>query len=267
LKWGSDEGIIEAARMSTDKGFEGWGGFYYQECTVCDWKSETQEEPHICVPTICPQCASRADWKRTPSGDERLLKYLYEHWHHTPFEMAGFQIEIKAPIMVIREWERHRTQSYNEMSGRYVPLPNENYVPSVDRILMQSAGNKQAGAIKGADQITMQQAHMFRQGLIDQYEQDQLFYDLALKMGVPKELARLHVPVGRYSRMRAQAVLRNWLAFATLRDDSHAQWEIQQYAKVVVQLIAEHFPRTHALYLAQRQDREDFLAWKKARKN
>lgn len=71
--WGSDERIIEAARMSTNKGFLGWG---------------TPEKP----------------------GDEKLLAYLWKNKHATPFEMAGATMEIQAPILVFREWHRHRTQ-------------------------------------------------------------------------------------------------------------------------------------------------------------
>jgi hypothetical protein len=86
--WGRDERIIEAARMSTGKGFQGW------------------------------------------DTDAKLLAFLYNNKHATPFEMAGLVIEVKAPIFVFREWHRHRTQSYNEMSARYIPLPDENYVPT-----------------------------------------------------------------------------------------------------------------------------------------
>lgn len=102
--WGSDERIIEAARMSTGKGFNGWG---------------TPGAP----------------------GDEKLLAYLYNHKHMTPFEMAGVVIEVKAPIFVFREWHRHRTQSYNEMSARYIPLPDENYIPTIERVMMSGGTN------------------------------------------------------------------------------------------------------------------------------
>ena len=107
--WGSDISIVEAARMSTNKGFKGWG---------------TEDTP----------------------GDEKLLRYLYENQHATPFEMAGMVIEVGAPIFVFREWHRHRTQSYNELSARYVPMPNENYLPTMERIIDGAAatGNKQA---------------------------------------------------------------------------------------------------------------------------
>ncbi len=56
-------------------------------------------------------------------------------------------IEVKAPIFVFREWHRHRTQSYNEMSARYIPLPDENYMPSIDRLMAganTATTNKQA---------------------------------------------------------------------------------------------------------------------------
>src|SRR5690606_23323400 len=87
--WGSDERIIEAARMSTGKGFLGWG--------------------------------PKEDGK---PGDEKLLRYLWEHKHATPFEMAGLVVEVQAPIFVFREWHRHRTQSFSELSARYVPMPD-----------------------------------------------------------------------------------------------------------------------------------------------
>jgi thymidylate synthase (FAD) len=65
---------------------------------------------------------------------------------------------------------------------------------------------------------------------------------------VPKELARLVLPMGRYSQMRASANLRNWLAFLTLRLDPLAQWEIRQYAEAVGMIIADKFPQTWELY-------------------
>jgi thymidylate synthase (FAD) len=73
-------------------------------------------------------------------------------------------------------------------------------------------------------------------------------YEAMLELGVARELARLNTPVSRYSRMRASANLRNWLAFLTLRMDEHAQYEIRQYANVVGELISATFPRTWELF-------------------
>jgi thymidylate synthase (FAD) len=205
--WGSDERIIEAARMSTDKGFQGW--------------------PH----------------------DERLLRYLWEHKHHTPFEMAGAIVEVQAPIMVFREWHRHRTQSYNELSGRYTQLPDMFYVPSVERLMgaKQSTKNKQ-GSEEG---FTQQEAESTREEILVSGLKARATYEKLLARGVAREVARLVIPVNQYSRMRASANLRNWLAFLTLRCDPSAQWEIRQYANALHEILKPLFPRTMELFDAK----------------
>jgi thymidylate synthase (FAD) len=237
--WGSDERIVEAARMSTGKGFLGWG----PKCPLCGNNGAFGET----MPPFCFKCGNTVE---LVSGDEKLLRYLWENKHLTPFEMPGLTVEVQAPIMVFREWHRHRVPfGYNEMSARYTPLPDVNYVPSVERLMMGSDGkNRQAGTVAGAAVLTVEQAEAFRLRLQTQYMLDQETYEWALAAGVPKELARVHLPVGRYSRMRATGNLRGWLAFLALRMAPSAQWEIRQYACAVGALIAQHFPRTWALF-------------------
>ena len=188
--------------------------------------------------------------------DEKLLAYLYNNKHSTPFEFCGMIIEVQAPIFVFREWHRHRTQSYNEMSARYEPLPDFNYVPTIERLMKNAGGtNKQAGTTKDSVPLTEVSAVWFRKELIEQYNRAQALYVEALSSGVPKELARTILPVCRYSRMRASANLRNWLAFLTLRDDPNAQEEIQVYAKSVGKYISEYFPRTWNLFQLERGEK------------
>ncbi len=165
--------------------------------------------------------------------------------------MGGLILEVKAPIFVFREWHRHRTQSYNEMSARYIPLPDENYMPSIERLMTganTATTNKQA---QGSKKLSELDAVDFQADLEDLYIHAQAVYARAIKSGVPKELARLPVPVARYSRMRASANLRNWLAFLTLRMNPAAQWEIRQYADAVGQIVKENFPRTWDLFEAE----------------
>lgn len=181
--------------------------------------------------------------------DQKLLNFLFENKHATPFEFAGMVLEVKAPLFVFREWHRHRTQSYNEMSARYAPLPNENYVPSIERLMSNAKdGNKQAGAVYGSEPLTENKAKIFLQQLCQGYKDFERDYKEALSNGVPKELARLGMPVGRYSQMRASANLRNWLAFLTLRTSPQAQWEIRQFAEAVEQIVKQEFPRTFEAY-------------------
>lgn len=180
--------------------------------------------------------------------DEKLLNFLYTNKHATPFEFAGLIIEVKAPIFVFREWHRHRTQSYNEMSARYVPMPNENYMPELERLFLSNTTNKQTTKSEGANTLTPDAATYWRTSLQELYVLSEFIYQQGLTLGVPKELARLSIPVARYSKMRASANLRNWLAFLTLRMAPNAQWEIRQYANAVGEIIAQRFPRTWELF-------------------
>lgn len=233
--WGSDERIIEAARMSTQKGFEGWGPLHAVGCAFNRWYDPTitPDGPHC-------DCAPK-------QGDEKLLSYLWKNGHATPFEMAGMIIEVQAPIFVVREWQRHRAQGFSEMSARYAPLPDDNYIPTVAR-LMAGGGHltKQAGST-GAE-LTESLAERFRHQLGLQYAAAEELYQNALSAGVPKELARACLPVGRYTRMRATCNLRMWLDFLRQRLDKHAQWEIRQYAEAVSGLVKYRFPRTWELF-------------------
>lgn len=231
--WGSEEGIIEAARMSTGKGFLGWGS--PQHSTDCQNTGELRE--------LCGICGGK------PVGDEKLLRYLWMNKHATPFEMAGLTLEVQAPIFVLREWMRHRTQSFSELSSRYSPLPDVNYLPSMERLMRNAGGgNKQAGTIQGAEVLSEEIAEAWREELRYLYQHAEEIYQEGLRRGVPKELARLAVPVGRYSRMRVSANLRNWLGFLTLRLASNAQEEIRLYAEVVGEIIRSRFPRTWDLF-------------------
>ena len=246
-------GIIEAARQSTQGSVRG------REPAACDcdhaerearMHKESNEAYNLFasnnLPTVAhrPNCASVLR-----PGDARLLSYLYRNNHSTPFEVAGMVIEVQAPIFVFREWHRHRTQSYNEASARYSPLEPLYYLPSRERIMQSSSSNKQAGVAPNAKPIEDPGVASIWQGSIEKaYQTAELTYQALLRAGVPKEVARCVMPVGHYSKMRASANLRNWLAFMTLRCDPAAQWEIQQYALAVAEIIKDKFPQTYALW-------------------
>lgn len=242
--WGSDEAIVCAARMSTGKGFKGWG----PRCVECGRYVGAGCRTDVIGDGAPEDCKCDDPSLATKPGDEKLLAYLWKMKHSTPFEMAGMTVEVKAPIFVFRQWHRHRTFSFNEASARYTPLPDENYLPSVERLMVKSTKNKQAGTARGSRELCMEDAEFFRDRLARMYEKDEQLYQDALAYGIPKELARIHLPVARYSKMRASANLRNWLAFMTLRMDAHAQYEIRVYAEAVAEFIAAKFPRTWALF-------------------
>jgi thymidylate synthase (FAD) len=180
-----------------------------------------------------------AAWRagQNEKGDARLINYLARNGHNTPFEAAAVTFEVKAPIFVFRQWHRHRTQSYNELSARYKELPETFYVPEVRQITTQSADNKQMRT-----SVQNKWAPVIRNLIRVQNKSAFLTYHALLKMGCPRELARSVLPVGTYSHMFATANLHNWYRFLKERLHPHAQYEIRVYAKAILSVLAELYP-------------------------
>ena len=84
-----------------------------------------------------------AEWRAGDDDgkDAKLLNYLLKNHHTSPFESCVFTFDVRAPIFIFRQWHRHRTWSFNEISARYSELPEEFYVPELDQITTQSATN------------------------------------------------------------------------------------------------------------------------------
>jgi thymidylate synthase (FAD) len=235
--WGSDERIIESARMSTSGSFVGWGPF---DCPSCGAGTTVPRDG-----VANKNCRCKGEGK--VPGDEKLLHHLWTHKHTTPFEMSGMTIEVQAPIVVFREWHRHRTQSYNEMSGRYTVLPNMFYVPTLERAkLSRQHETKKQGS--SDTPFTDEQANWIIDNLMEVYTRARGTYEILIQAGVAKEIARLCLPVAQYSKMRASANLVNWFRFLRLRTAPDAQYEIRCFANATALLLAEAFPRTWSLF-------------------
>jgi thymidylate synthase (FAD) len=171
-------------------------------------------------------------------SDARLINYLWQNAHTTPFESVTFTFEVKAPIFVFRQWHRHRTWTYNELSARYRELPEEFYVPKIEDVGTQSGANKQ-----GRD---LSIVHDSREAEIAAYtivcQHAFHMYKAMLTTGWPRELARMILPVSTYSHMFATVNLHNLFKFMQLRIHPHAQQEIREYALGLRQLIAPIVP-------------------------
>lgn len=169
-------------------------------------------------------------------SDARLINYLWSHKHTTPFEAVTFTFEVHAPIFVFRQWHRHRTWSFNELSARYRELPAEFYVPDPALIGSQSTDNKQGRTLDGADRGM--EVGLYRM----ECEASFKTYQVLLAQGWPRELARSVLPVSTYSTMFATVDLLNLFRFLTLRADAHAQHEIRVYADAILELIEPVVP-------------------------
>lgn len=162
-------------------------------------------------------------------SDKKLLNYLWKNKHSTPFEAVTFTFEVKAPIFVLRQWHRHRTWSYNELSARYRELSEEIYMPD---FRAQSKSNKQGseGHVNESDALGLKEV------FLSSYARSFQTYKLAIAKGVAKEIARSVLPVATYSHMFATVNLLNLLKFLTLRCHEHAQYEIRVYAEAMKEL-------------------------------
>ncbi|MFQ3535802.1 MAG: FAD-dependent thymidylate synthase [Aggregatilineales bacterium] len=172
-----------------------------------------------------------------PEADRKLIHYLMQHEHHTPFEHIVMTFRLKAPLVTWWQWVRHRTASYNLMSGRYVELPeDEYYVPTEWRL--QARRNKQ-GSESALDKET---AKDLSERLIEHIERGHQLYRQALAQGVAREQARLFLAgFAVYYTGYVTQNLRNLLHFVRLRQASDAQYEIRAYAQAIYSAFIKPF--------------------------
>jgi len=175
---------------------------------------------------------------KTPSSDEMLVRYLMRNRHTSPFEMCQVKVHVKLPLFVARQWMRHRTGAFNEISARYSEMKDEFYTPEAKDISGQSNTNKQ-GAGGFLDLRDQQMASwLLRVATEEDYET----YVNILNHGVAREQARCVLPVSLYTEFYWTVNLHNLLHFINLRADSHAQYEIRVYADALLELCKQLFP-------------------------
>lgn len=185
-----------------------------------------------------------ADAERTEEEDHKLGRYLMKHRHTTPFEFCQVRFYIRAPLFVVQQLLRHRTASVNQESLRYVtPTDPKFYIPERSRMVGRPANVKQGSSeeeIKSPDWARVVMDRAFNSAVQD--------YRTLIKMGLAPEIARAVMPTSLYTDLYYQIDLHNFLHFAGLRTDPHAQWETRQYAEAMLELTREHFPATVAAW-------------------
>ena len=183
------------------------------------------------------------------SNDKGLIRYLMKNWHTTPFEMCEIKLHIKLPIFIARQWIRHRTANVNEYSARYSILDKEFYIPRAQHMTGQSKTNKQG---RGGD-LSKKDTEKFLKILKDDAERNYKHYEDMLnekqggelknddKVGLSRELARINLTLNTYTQWYWKIDLHNLLHFLFLRDDPHAQYEIQAYAEIILNKIVKRW--------------------------
>lgn len=189
-----------------------------------------------------------ADWRagEDQGSDARLINYLVKNKHTSPLESVQFTFEVKCPIFVARQWMRHRSWGFNEVSARYSELPEEMYVPAVGTIGSQNKDNKQMRDFDSDFNREYEEAvaETIRAANAVAYNS----YRALIAANCPREIARGVLPVNIYTHFFGTVDLHNLLHFLKLRDHDHAQHEIRVYASAIRDLIAPIVPVTMAAF-------------------
>ena len=165
--------------------------------------------------------------------DVKLLEYLMEHNHSSPFEHNQLSFRVKCPLFVARQWMRHRMNSYNEISYRYVKAPLEFYTPLHWRY--QDTKNRQGSVGAFADEELKQKYTLALEHARNAYEH-------LLEKGVARELARGLLPLCTYTEFIFTCNLHSLVHFLKLRLAEGAQSEIRNFAQGMLALALPHFP-------------------------
>lgn len=182
---------------------------------------------------------SYGEGTRQVSDDRGLIRYLLRHRHTTPFEMVELKFLVRVPMDTWRQWIRHRTANVNEYSTRYsLAIDAAQHTPP-HQWRSQAASNRQgSGDALPADvgnDLSAAEAE-----LLDKARQ---VYERRIELGVAREQARKDLPLSTYTEAYWKIDLHNLLHFLALRMDSHAQWEIRQYATALgEQIVRPLFP-------------------------
>jgi len=182
---------------------------------------------------------SYGEGTKTVSQDAALIDYLLRHQHTSPFEQVVLTFHLKMPIFVARQWVRHRMGRMNEVSGRYSIMKDEFYVPAAKDIAPQSTNNKQGRA---DEPLPEKEADELRREFSAGQERAYADYSKMVDGGLAREIARINLPLSLYTEFYWQMDLHNLFHFLKLRLDGHAQLEIREYAKVLLELTRKVAP-------------------------
>jgi len=197
----------------------------------------------------CIERAARVSYgygTRQVSKTRGLLRYLRRHLHTTPSEMVELKFHCSMPMFVARQWIRHRTANVNEYSGRYSLVPMLFYTPSERELQTQSRSNHQG---RSGTPVTAEQ----HARAVDYWQRirdtSRAAYEWMTSEDMARELARIDLPLSTYTQWYWKIDLHNLQHFLKLRVDAHAQWEIQEYGRVMAGMLKRVAPLSYEAWI------------------
>jgi len=179
--------------------------------------------------------------------DKKLIKYLIKHKHTSTLEHCFVTFRVKVPLFVRSQHHRHRTWSYNEISRRYTDFDIQFYEPLTFRT--QHESNRQASNVSDLiDPVLPQWGTSAATAIRHHHKASLQLFEELIEAGVCREQARGILPQNMYTEYYASANLNNILKFIDLRTHEGAQWEIQEMAKGMLEIITKLYPVTVGAY-------------------
>lgn len=197
--------------------------------------------------------------------DRNLIFYLMKNKHTSPFEMCEIKLHLKMPIFIARQWIRHRTANVNEYSARYSILDNDFYVPDIEQIATQSDTNKQGRGSAIDSKWAQEIIDIFKKDNDEVYNTYEMMLNSQdsnnfnpMKPNLSREIARINLPLSCYTQMYWKIDLHNLLHFIELRISDHAQFEIREYARVLLDIVKKWCPIVYDAFVEYRLESKNF---------
>jgi len=190
--------------------------------------------------------------------DVKLIKYLMQHNHTSPFEHCSITMRFTVPIFIRSQHHRHRTWAYNEISRRYTGVDINFYEPKKFRT--QHKSNRQASTDSlidpdlndlreiGLNPTIPVPPYLASSAVRNHNSRSLTLYDQLIESGVCREQARGVLPQNLYTQYYGTANLHNLLKFVSLRKHEGAQWEIQKVADACLEIAKKYFPKSVEAY-------------------
>jgi len=205
---GSDLSVVNAARVSFGKKSEG----------VLSWVAYGDK---LAKPVFVPN-----------EADTKLIHYLANHGHYSPFGHCFASFHIKAPIFVARQLVKHEYLRMNEISRRYVDSEPEFYVPEVWRGRSKDKKQGSDGVVKDIQTDALPQWH-----------DDALwYYSMLLESGVAPEMARMVLPQSMYTEWYWSGSMDAFANMCNLRLKEDTQYETRLVAQQIDKVMGELYP-------------------------
>ena len=183
--------------------------------------------------------SSRKNKKDKPEG---LLRYLVQHKHWSPFEHGHATFEIETSKAIGIQLIRHRSFSFQEFSQRYQDVNRLGDIFEPIELRSQCEDNRQS-SVEVIDPIIQMESSLPASETIDAFlGKAHSLYNKLLEAGVARETARMVLPLATTTKIHMTGSIRSWIHFLELRDDEHAQKEIQLVAQEIKKHFKEQFP-------------------------